>query len=76
MIQAIAHGVHLMILFCHPPLKVTGPLGAPVTCTYGMIRETNTAVMEMSKAAGITLVTEKKRDPMNTTTFGVGGDDL
>ncbi len=28
--------------------------------------------MEMSQAAGITLVPEKKRNPMHTTTFGVG----
>ncbi len=53
-------------------VKVTGPLGTPVTCTYGIIRETKTAVMEMSQAAGITLVPEKKRNPMHTTTFGVG----
>ena len=38
---------------------------------YGII-ENNTAVIEMSAAAGITLVPEEKRNPLNTTTYGVG----
>lgn len=53
-------------------VEVAGPLGTPVTCTYGIIPEAKTAVMEMSQAAGITLVPEEKRNPMDTTTFGVG----
>ncbi len=53
-------------------VEVTGPLGTPVTCTYGIIPAAKTAVMEMSQAAGITLVPEEKRNPMDTTTFGVG----
>ncbi len=51
---------------------VTGPLGEQVSCGYGVIEETKTAVIEMSGAAGITLVPEKKRNPMHTTTYGVG----
>lgn len=31
-----------------------------------------TAIVEMSGAAGITLVTEEERNPLNTTTYGVG----
>lgn len=53
-------------------MEATGPLGTPVACSYGMIRESKTAIMEMSAAAGITLVKESERNPMNTTTFGVG----
>ena len=53
-------------------ITVTGPLGAPVEAEYGIIRETNTAVLEMSAAAGITLVAPSERDPMKTTTYGVG----
>ena len=30
------------------------------------------AVLEMAQAAGLTLVPEKKRNPLNTTTYGVG----
>ena len=51
---------------------VTGPLGKPVECVYGIIEESGTAIVEMSGAAGITLVTEQERNPLNTTTYGVG----
>lgn len=53
-------------------VTVTGPLGTLVTCTYGILEETRTAIMEMSGAAGITLVPEQERNPLNTTTYGVG----
>ena len=51
---------------------VTGPLGTPVNCEYGIIEDTKTAVIEMSGAAGITLVPAEKRNPLHTTTYGVG----
>ena len=53
-------------------VSVTGPLGKPVECVYGILKDGTTAVLEMSGAAGITLVTERERDPMHTTTYGVG----
>ena len=53
-------------------VKVTGPLGEPVVCEYGIIAETKTAVIEMSGAAGITLVPDAKKNPLYTTTYGVG----
>ena len=56
--------------------EVTGPLGKKVEATYGIIELkddlSKTAIIEMSAAAGITLVPEESRNPMNTTTFGVG----
>ena len=52
--------------------KVTGPLGEKVDAKYGIIPERKLAVMEMSAAAGITLVPEDKRNPLDTTTYGVG----
>ena len=51
---------------------VTGPLGIPVNCEYGIIESSHTAVIEMSGAAGITLVPDEKRNPLYTTTYGVG----
>lgn len=51
---------------------VTGPLGTPVECQYGILPESGTAIIEMSGAAGITLVPDAEKDPMKTTTFGVG----
>lgn len=53
-------------------IKVTGPAEKQVLAKYGIIKETNTAIMEMSQAAGITQVTEKERNPLYTTTYGVG----
>ena len=53
-------------------ITVTGPLGTPVSCQYGIISETKTAIMEMSAAAGITLITAEERNPLKTTTYGVG----
>lgn len=53
-------------------MEATGPLGQPVSCSYGIIRDSKTAIIEMSAAAGITLVSEAERNPMNTTTYGVG----
>ena len=53
-------------------VSVTGPLGDRVEAQYGILKDGRTAVVEMSAAAGITLVPEAKRNPMHTTTFGVG----
>lgn len=53
-------------------ITVTGPLGKPVKCMFGIIEKTRTAIIEMSGAAGITLVAENDRNPLNTTTYGVG----
>ena len=57
-------------------VSVTGPLGDAVTAEYGILKadETRpkTAIIEMSAAAGITLVPDEKRNPMHTTTYGVG----
>lgn len=53
-------------------VDVTGPLGNNVKGFYGIIKETDTAVIEMAAASGITLVEENLRNPLNTTTYGVG----
>lgn len=53
-------------------VTVTGPFGTPVDAYYGILPETNTAVMEMAQAAGITLISEKEKNPLNATTYGVG----
>lgn len=53
-------------------VQVTGPLDAPVICEYGVIDGTHTAVIEMAGAAGITLVPDAQRNPLYTTTYGVG----
>ena len=67
-VEALALGMNGRI----EKIKVTGPLGHPVEAAYGIIDETHTAIIEMSAAAGITLISEQERNPLDTTTFGVG----
>lgn len=52
--------------------EVTGPQGKPVQARYGIISNGNLAVIEMATSSGITLVPPSERNPMNTTTYGVG----
>ena len=51
-------------------ITVAGPAGRPVVATYGIAG--GTAIIEMAQAAGITLVSGAERNPLFTTTFGVG----
>lgn len=53
-------------------ITVTDPLGRPTDAVYGILEDSHTAILEMSAAAGITLIDAKDRNPMNTTTYGVG----
>ncbi len=52
-------------------LSVTGPLTTPVDGEYCILPD-NTAVIEMASAAGLPLVPGDQRNPMHTTTYGVG----
>lgn len=67
-VEALALGMQGRI----EKVNVTGPLGELVEAQYGIISENKMAIIEMSAAAGIILVEEKKRNPLNTTTYGVG----
>ena len=51
-------------------LKAQDPLGREIECEYGIVGKT--AIIEMASAAGITLISEKERNPLNTSTYGVG----
>lgn len=55
-------------------IPVTGPIGEKVEASYGIYYKggKRCAVMEMAKAAGLTLVPEEKKNPLYTTTYGVG----
>lgn len=53
-------------------VDVTGPVGRKVRAVYGIVDSSKTAIIEMSQAAGITLVSGDERNPLYTTTFGVG----
>lgn len=51
---------------------VSDPLGRPKSCTYGILPDRQTAIIEMAAAAGLTLLTPDERNPLYTTTYGVG----
>lgn len=53
-------------------IEVTGPIGQKIQCTYGILKDNNTAIIEMAAAAGIKLVSKEDLNPLNTTTYGVG----
>ncbi|HIH42443.1 TPA: glycerate kinase [Candidatus Woesearchaeota archaeon] len=56
--------------------NVTGPLGYKVKAKYAFVYDKthhqHLAFIEMAEAAGLTLVHESKRNPLYTTTYGVG----
>lgn len=54
--------------------QITGPVHLPVEATLGWLGGAGprTAVVEMAQAAGLRLVPSDRRDPMKTTTRGVG----
>ena len=55
-------------------ITVTGPVGQPVESYFGFLgnTDTKTAVLEMAAAAGLRLVPRDVRNPLITTTYGVG----
>ena len=53
-------------------LPVRGPLGEPVEADYGLLEQGQTAVIEMAKASGLSLLPPSRRNPAVTTTYGVG----
>ncbi len=53
-------------------VTVHNPLGKLINSSYGIIPHTQTAVIEMASASGITLINDAERNPLHTTTFGVG----
>jgi len=52
--------------------KVHDALMRPIICKYAISKDGNTAIMDMASAAGLTLLSKEERNPMFTTTFGVG----
>lgn len=67
-VEAMSSGFNSTVV----KLTVTGPLLKPVVAEYCILNDTKIAVIEMAAAAGITLVPPHQRNPLETTTFGVG----
>ena len=51
-------------------VKVAGALGTRINAEFGEVGDT--AIIEIATAAGLALVPKNLRNPMRTTTFGVG----
>ncbi|MDM5330080.1 glycerate kinase [Neobacillus sp. CF12] len=51
---------------------VTGPLGHPVNARFGILGDKTTAVIEIAEACGLPLLSVEQRNPLYTTSFGVG----
>lgn len=53
-------------------VQVDGPIGQRVEAEYGLLGDGRTAVVESAKAAGLALVPRDRRNPLRTSSFGVG----
>lgn len=54
------------------PAQVLDPLARPRTARWWMAADSRTAVIEMAEAAGIGLLAPADRNPLRTTSFGLG----
>lgn len=54
------------------PVTVTGPLGASVESSFGLLGDGTTAVVELAAASGLELVAAAERDVRRSSTFGTG----
>ena len=54
------------------PVTVTGPLGHPVAGFFGVLGDGHTAVIEMAAASGLQWVAPTLRNPLLTTSYGMG----
>ena len=52
--------------------EVDGPLSEPTKAEWLYLPDTNTAVIEMAKASGISLIPEDKLNPLKATSYGTG----
>ena len=53
-------------------VRVTSPLGEKIEAKYGFYPEWKKAIIEVASACGLNLVETSKRNPLYTTTYGVG----
>ena len=53
-------------------IPVEDPIGRTINASYVILEDGITAVLEMSSASGLTLLTPSERNPMRTSTYGTG----
>ena len=53
-------------------IEVSGPLGDSILTEYGILGDNKTVVIEIAKIAGLTMIPQELRNPIHSTTFGIG----
>ncbi|UVI30126.1 glycerate kinase [Paenibacillus spongiae] len=53
-------------------VPVSNPLGRVIEAGFGMLGDGTTCVIEMAMASGLYLIEAHERNPLHTTTYGVG----
>lgn len=62
----LANGGH------HESVTVSDPLGRPINAEYGILKDGETAIIEMALASGLELLDYNERNPLETSTYGTG----
>jgi len=52
--------------------RVSDPLGRPIEAAWGTLGDGRTAIIEMARSSGLALLQPGERNPLRTTTRGVG----
>ncbi len=53
-------------------IPVHDPMMRPISASYGISMDGETAIIEMAEASGLQLLSKEERNPLLTTTFGTG----
>jgi glycerate kinase len=54
------------------PAKVRDPRGRAIDSYFGLIEQSNTAIIEMASASGLRLIDPAERNPLHTSSAGTG----
>lgn len=79
LVRPIADGgegtVEALVLSKHGEIvsiEATDPLNRRISCDYGIIAKEKLAVIEIAQIAGLPLLKEEEKNPLYTTSYGVG----
>lgn len=66
--EALCSALHAQTVSC----RVHDPFMKPIEVSYGIVNNGAMAIIEMASACGLPLIDSNRRNPMKTTTYGVG----
>lgn len=66
--EALCSALHAQTVSC----RVHDPFMKPIDVSYGIVNNGAMAIIEMASACGLPLIDSNRRNPMKTTTYGVG----